>query len=436
VTSPSTFIHQGESAPRLTNRGRRLILCVGVGTVTLVLAFQAGHLTDTSALGLGDFIAYWSAGRLNAHGQNPYSPEALLPIERAQGWAEDWPNIMYYPPWALPLVMPFGLAPFNLARLAWLIAEIAVVAFCIELIWHYYRGPSAQRWLAWGLGLGFVPTLIAFRMGQIGPFLLLGVVGFLLCQKRGFDWFAGACLVLAAIKPQLVYLFGLAVVVWAIDRRHWRVLVGGVSALLAAVAVAAWSNPHVLEQYRFALSHPPSGNITPTLGALLRLAFGHELVWLQFVPTVVGLAWFPFYYLRQRADWKWEEQAPLLLLVSFLTTSYGAWVFDLVVLLIPVLHACVLIIRDGRIWLTGSAIAGFLTADAVALSLNLGGAAYLSFIWMTPALLVAYLLVRTFCMPRPCQPWLECRPAAPREDGRKAECADYKIAGTLRVPSA
>ena len=182
MTSVSTFTHRSESAPQLTNHGRRLFLYVGMGVLALAIGSQAGRLTDISALGVGDFIAYWSAGRLNAQGQNPYSPEVLLPIERAEGWAEDWPNIMYYPPWALPLVMPFGLAPFNLARLAWLIAEIAVVAFCIDLIWRYYGGPSAQRWLAWGLGLGFVPTLIALRMGQIGPFLLLGVVGFLICQ--------------------------------------------------------------------------------------------------------------------------------------------------------------------------------------------------------------------------------------------------------------
>jgi hypothetical protein len=413
-----------------------LFLYVGMGVLALAIGSQAGRLTDISALGVGDFIAYWSAGRLNAQGQNPYSPEVLLPIERAEGWAEDWPNIMYYPPWALPLVMPFGLAPFNLARLAWLIAEIAVVAFCIDLIWRYYGGPSAQRWLAWGLGLGFVPTLIALRMGQIGPFLLLGVVGFLICQKRGFSWVAGACLVLAAIKPQLVYLFGLAVVVWAIDRRHWRVLAGGVSALVAAVGVAAWCNPQVLEQYRFALSHPPSGNVTPTLGALLRLAFGHELVWLQFVPTFFGLLWFPVYYIRKRAHWNWEEQAPLLLLASFLTTSYGAWVFDLVVLLIPLLHAFALIVRDGRTWLARSAVACFLVADAIALIQNLSGAAYVSFIWMTPAILAGYLLVRTCCVPRLCQPWREQGTHGPRDDNLDAERADRKVAGELSVPSA
>jgi Glycosyltransferase family 87 len=386
-----------ENTTTLPNRTpfRRTLLWAGFAIVAVLLALQGGRLANVTALGTGDFIAYWSAGRLNAQGQNPYSPEALLPLERAEGWPEDWPNIMYYPPWALVLVMPFGVASFNAARLAWLLAEIAILVFSVDRIWRYYGGPSSHRWLAWGLGMAFVPTLIALRMGQVGPFLLLGVVGFLLCQGRRMDVLAGACLALCAVKPQLLYLFGLAVVVWAIDRRRWRVLAGGASALLAALAIAFWRNPDVLQQYRFALFHPPSGNITPTLGALLRLAFGHELVWLQFVPTILGLVWFPFYYVRRRARWDWAEQTPLLLLASFLTTSYGAWVFDLVVLLIPTLCAAVWVVSAGRGRLTAWAVASFLVGDGIALLLNLGGAAYLSFIWMTPAILVGFLLLKS-----------------------------------------
>ena len=217
-----------KNATTLPNRTsfRRTLLSAGLAIVAVLLALQGGRLANVTALGTGDFIAYWSAGRLNAQGQNPYSPEALLPLQRAEGWPEDWPNMMYYPPWALPLVMPFGVAAFNAARLAWLLAEIAILLFSIDRIWRYYGGPSSHRWLAWGLGTAFVPTLIALRMGQIGPFLLLGVVGFLLCQGRRMDVLAGASLALCAVKPQLLYLFGLAVVVWAIDRRRWRVLAG------------------------------------------------------------------------------------------------------------------------------------------------------------------------------------------------------------------
>ena len=85
----------------------------------------------------------------------------------------------------------------------------------------------------------------------------------------------------------------------------------------------------------------------------------------------------------------------MLLLASFLTTSYGAWVFDLVVLLVPILCAAAWVVSAGRSRLTAWAVASFLVGDGIALLLNLGGAAYLSFIWMTPAILVGYLLLKS-----------------------------------------
>jgi hypothetical protein len=373
---------------------RRWFTWIGLGAVLVLLCLRAGSLMNISALGLGDYIAYWSAGRLNAWGQNPYSPEDLLPVQQAEGWPEEWPNIMYYPPWALPLVMPLGLLPFSISRLLWLLVEVVVVIYCADRTWRYYNGPISRRWLAWLLALIFVPTLIALRMGQMSPFLLLGIVGFLEAERRGLDWLAGAFLLLAAVKPQLLYLFGIGVLVWSADRRRWRVVAGGLVAGAVALLIALLCNPHVLEQYRFALSHPPSGNITPTAGALLRLAFGHDLVWLQFVPTAIGLGWFPAYYARYRNNWRWDRQAPLLLLVSFLTSSYGSWVFDLPVLLIPVLAVSLQVWQSGRRDVATFAVTGFLLCDAVALALNLTGATYLSFIWMTPALLIAYLMLR------------------------------------------
>lgn len=360
----------------------------------------ASQRLDPRALGLSDYIAYWSAGRLNGRGADPYSPAQLLPIQQAEGWAEDWPNIMYYPPWSLSVVMPFGALPYGISRLLWLVMHLALVLICADRLWRYYGGPAEQRWLAWTVSLAFVPTLIVLRMGQIGPLLLLGVVGFLLAERRGKGWQAGAFLVLAAIKPQLVYLFGLGVLVWAVQGRRWSVLAGGVLAGVLATGLALLWNPEVLGQYRYALANPPSQNITPTLGSLLRLMFGADKTWLQFVPTGVGLLWFPFYWRWHRRDWRWEKQAPVLLLASFLTTSYGAWVFDLVVLLVPVMQAAVWVLASGR-RAAVCAAAGFVVLNGVVLALNLGGATYPMFMWVTPALSMSYLTLRRCLNPQP-----------------------------------
>src|SRR5262249_26313222 len=149
----------------------------------------------------------------------------------------------------------------------------------------------------------------------------------------GYDGLAGAALLLPAIKPQLVYLFGLAVVLWAVDKGRWRVLLGGATAALIAVGIALCFDTHLLRHYRYALDHPPSDNVTPTFGAMMRLVFGRDRTILQYVPTVLGIGWLAWYWPRWRGTWNWEDHAAVLLLASFLTTAYGAWVFDLVILL-------------------------------------------------------------------------------------------------------
>src|SRR5438067_1951620 len=79
----------GWCATPATDRGafRRLLPWLGLAGVAGLLALQADRLTDPATLGLHDYVAYWSAGRLNALGQDPYSPPGLLALQRTVGWA-------------------------------------------------------------------------------------------------------------------------------------------------------------------------------------------------------------------------------------------------------------------------------------------------------------------------------------------------------------
>jgi hypothetical protein len=371
---------------------RRALVWAGLAVTLLALGSQVRRLlADPSVLPPADFAMYWASGRLNAAGDNPYDPDRLLSLEREAGRDLAEPFIMYGPPWTLTLVMPFGLMTSQTGRMAWLLFHFVVVLFCSDYLWRYYGGPPRLRWFAWVVGVSFGPALIMLRMDQIGSLILLGVVGFLHFEKRGRWGLAGVALALTALKPHLVYLFGAAVLLWSVDRRRWSVPLAGALAVVAATVIPLACNPHVLDQYRSALGgRPPSDWETPTLGTALRLVFGVDRSWLQYVPTVAGLAWFVPYWFRRRKAWDWAEQTPILLLVSFLTTFYGAWSHDNVVLLVPLMQAAVWVVS--RPWQLGSylAVAGYLICDALTLVLR----NEFSFLWVSPVFLLGYLMLR------------------------------------------
>src|SRR2546430_13113210 len=114
-----------------------------------------------------------------------------------------------------------------------------------------------RSWLAWALALTFVPSLIVLRAGQIGPLILLGMVGFLHWERRGLFFLAGAACVLIGIKPHLVFLFWIALALWAIERRRWSVLIGGVLTGLIATAIPMLCNSSVCRQYWEAMTQHP-----------------------------------------------------------------------------------------------------------------------------------------------------------------------------------
>ena len=113
-----------------------------------------------------------------------------------------------------------------------------------------------------------------------------------------------------------------------------------------------------------------------------------DMFWLQFVPPFIGSIWFVFYWLRQRAAWKWNEQASLLILVSVLTAAYG-WSSDQIVSVVALIEIGVLVSFLGLNRGTGLVAAGYLAIYILAFIT--GGNAIFMF-WFAPALLIWYLV--------------------------------------------
>jgi hypothetical protein len=366
-----------------------LLVAGGLGWSVAVLSW----LSEPGAL--QDFVEYWAAGRLNARGENPYDPVGLYGQEKEVSPELTNAIMMWNPPWTLSLAMPFGLLPARPAHVLWLLLQLAIVLGCVDRLWDLYGGPQRYRWVAWLVGLCFVPTLFLLRLGQISAVILLGVTSFLHFGKQGRWGWAGAAIALAAVKPQLVYLLAMGLIVWALQQRRWRIFLGGGLTLFGLTAAPLACNPAVVKQYLDAMTHQPPQMLSPTVGALLRLAAGPEHLWLQFVPMGFGVAWFCVHWLRHGRGWEWEAQMPLILMVSFLTTSYGAWSFDLVVLLIPITQAAVWIVKSGSPSMTRFALTALAGFDAMALlTMNVHWSEQYWHVWMTPMILFAYLVLR------------------------------------------
>ena len=195
--------------------------------------------------------------------------------------------------------------------------------------------------------------------------LLLGLTGFLHFERKKRYWLAGLFLALLAIKPHLLYLVCLAIFVWSLgQRRRWTILGGASIVLVSTTLVALAFNPHVIEQYMRATLDPkitsqywsttpadsPLLYMTPTLGTLLRLIFGSQHTWLQYVPMVGGVVWLALYGMRYRKEWVWADRISLLLLACVVTAPLG-WHHDLVILILIVLEVTCLVLagRSTRI---------------------------------------------------------------------------------------
>ncbi|MBA4187672.1 MAG: hypothetical protein C0467_06590 [Planctomycetaceae bacterium] len=343
-------------------------------------------LADPTVWPPDDFIEYWSAAKLTIDGQNPYDGKLLLPLQKAGGRDEDQAVMMWNPPWTLAVVFPLGLFPSRVAQLLWLGVNLAATGYSGDRLWRLFGGRADRRWVGWAIAFTAMPSAFALQSGQISPLLLLGAVLFLECERRRLYFAAGAATVLLAIKPHLAYLVWLAILCDAIAHKRWRILIGGAIAGVVCSAFPLIFVPHVWSQFADAMANrPPEQWQSPTIGTVLRLVIDEKLFRLQFVPVLFGLAWFGFYYPRWFARWNWAEQLPLLLLVSFVTAPYGAWPFDMVLLLPAamwlVIHRC-----------SRLTIAGLVAVNIGCLACNLLETGSFWFLWVSPVVLLLYVI--------------------------------------------
>jgi len=270
---------------------------------------------------------------------------------------------------------------------------MALAFICGDRIWRLYEGPEKYRYVSLLITFTFAPVLFAVGVGQIVPFILLGLVAFLQCEKLQKWWVAGIILVLVAIKPHIMYLFWIALAFWTWDRKNRLLVLGAGAGGLTAMAVPVILYPDVINGYiNFILHQPPLFYISPAPGSFLRFLLGEESTWLQALPPCIGLVWFFFYWRAHRKNWRWDQRAPAVIFASLLTTPYG-WSFDYALLLPAVMKVAIETIRSQRRTVITKLIGIYLVINGIALILRLTAFPDHYMFWFGPSLLLIYVVL-------------------------------------------
>jgi hypothetical protein len=353
----------------------------------------AGHCLVVGILTFGvsdksvvrrDFISYWAAGHQLLNGLNPYDIGAVQNLERDTGGEDGQPLlVMRNPPIAFFLVLPLGVISPKAGLILWLFFLLSSFSLSIFLIWILNGRPANLMHL---LGYAFAPALACLMAGQVGIFLLLGLVLFLYFHHSR-PYVAGASLLLCAIKPHLFFPFAVVLLLWEVSRRSYRIVVGFSAALLGSCALAFYLDSNAWSQYSQMMHAGGALNErVPVLSVAFRFLTDRNAWWLQFLPEAIACAWAIWYFGAHRKHWNWMDQGLIVLLVSAMCTPFG-WVTDESMLLPAVLTGLYRAAKHRRSLIPLGLFAGVALAE-VLVPVQIISPFYL---WTTPAWLSWYL---------------------------------------------
>ncbi len=233
----------------LIGHGKRLgICCLFLASVALYALILQTFVLPHYPGGI-DFYTVWKAAQaLFLLHHNPYSQQVTQAIQQGiYGHPLTTPQGEYlfvYPLPFLLLVFPIAWMPF-ISALAWWLSflQIGSIVILIRFLNQYHLGRrplTRALYILWGLLI--YPSMVAFWVGQpaILVFMLFGLAWWAFSHQR--DWPAGMCLGLLLIKPQVIILPMCFLLMYALSRRRYKVLVGwaGVSVVLLIASFLVW----------------------------------------------------------------------------------------------------------------------------------------------------------------------------------------------------
>ena len=255
-------------------------------------------------------------------------------MEEAEGLDSTQPKISFSPPVALDLALPLGMVNATTGYLLWMLLLAGCTALSIWILGILFGRQASQLHIYCYL---FPPLMACFLVGQLGIFLLLSIVLFFYWRETR-PFLAGAALLPYAMKPHLLVVFAVALILWVVTRRSYRILAGFALILFINCALTLWMDRQIWSQYAQTVHRMAIQNVyVPTLSQSLRCLIDRNAVWIQLLPEIAGCLWALWYFRTRRARWSWLDQGLIVLLVSVAVAPY-AWFTD-EALLLPALLA-------------------------------------------------------------------------------------------------
>ena len=233
-------------------KGRRRAVGLGLLVGLLVVALSAAEswavysLVTSKAPGANDFYSRWAGARaFFVEGRDPYSLEVTAEIQAAKGID---PNLTGKGSFAFPfhvvfLFWPLVYLSYAWAQAIWLVMLQWITLAIVLVLLRLERWRPSPLGLA-GLLLGTLllyPVTRSIFLGQFTLHVAFFLALSLLALRSGRDGWAGGCLAVTSIKPQMMLLIGPWLVLWAVGQRRWRflggLLAGGLVLLLASLAL-------------------------------------------------------------------------------------------------------------------------------------------------------------------------------------------------------
>jgi hypothetical protein len=351
-------VEEQQSNPRRT----WIFLIVFVLLLGAVLTWANFNFLNTPSYAHRDFMSLWGGSWAIRHDVNTYDADIWAPlrIELGSKWRTgDAGNP--FPMWTLLLVMPLSLLPLGWGAAVWLALNQLLLGLTVYflLIELGGRKPSVFEFALIAIGVfAFRGTLVTLLNGQITIVLMLALTLFLVFIKRDKPFWAGVALAFIILKPNPFIIFAPLIALWLILHKKYRIIAGGVTAVLVMLALTLAILPGWLLEWqnvREKTGSSPRSFIMPTLWGV-----GTEIS-VQWAPLiglvlVVGLTAVLGWYLYTRKDLTAQEVLSLAIVGSLLATPY-AWAYEHMLLLIPLILYFTRLDRRWLAWLMWLALA-------------------------------------------------------------------------------